>query len=259
MNLPFAQTLGDALKAIAIELATLLEEIQTTHSATAIAVLLGFSFLYGLVHAAGPGHGKTLVASYYGAQDKSYKNAIGVAFIIALVHTFSAFIITYVLYFLFQHIIAVAMEDVSMVAAKVSGCLIVGIGVYLFVGKFKHYRHQKSTPKWSTQPTSACSCASCKQTGTSTDIVLVLAAGLVPCPGTITVFLFSISLGLNFIGFLSALTMSLGMGLIIAITALISTSIRSSSKRNYSTLLKVLDIGSTLVIITLGVLIVVAS
>lgn len=249
------QNLATLLNSIAVQLGSLLEEIQTHHSYSAIALLLGFSFLYGLIHAAGPGHGKTLVASYYGGQDRSYKNALFLSLLIAIVHTFSAYIITYVLYFFFQHIISVAMIDVSNTATKLSGFLIFGIGLSLLLSKIKHYKATKTQYAWHTQKTSACTCASCK-TDTSSDVFVVLAAGLVPCPGTITIFLFSITLNLNIIGFLCALTMSLGMGFIIAVTALLSTSIRRRSKNNYQSLLKYLDIGSTLIIMLLGLIII---
>ena len=80
----------------------------------------------------------------------------------------------------------------------------------------------------------------------------MLSAGLVPCPGTITIFLFSITLELYFIGFLSAIFMSLGMGFVIAITALISTKARKSSKNRFANVFKFLDFGAVCIIIVLG-------
>jgi ABC-type nickel/cobalt efflux system permease component RcnA len=254
MNTNYTAEMALLLKNLAIQLGTLLENIKNEHSMVSIVSLLTLSFLYGLVHAAGPGHGKTLVASYFTSNDKNYKKALSLSFMIATVHTFSALILTYVLYYLFQNIFSVAIINIADIATKISGALIISIGVYLMYGKYRHYKSTK-TLQWSTQKIASCNCASCK-TQNSTDVALVLAAGLIPCPGTITVFLFSISLGLYWIGFLSAVVMSLGMSSIIALTALASVKIRNSSKNRYSKLLKYLDFGATFIIIILGLILI---
>lgn len=61
------QSNPNALKAYLMgvqkKIETALNEIKTSHSFLAYALFLGFSFLYGLLHAAGPGHGKALVGS----------------------------------------------------------------------------------------------------------------------------------------------------------------------------------------------------
>lgn len=240
------------LKKISIALGELLERVQNEHSLSAMVLLLALSFVYGLVHAAGPGHGKTLVASYFTANDQRYTKALSVALMIAVVHTFSAFCVTYLLYYLFQHIFSIAMVTIEDAATKISGLLIMGIGVYLFYGKYKHYAHARQI-KWSDKKLAPCTCASCK-TQNTTDLALILAAGLIPCPGTITVFLFSISLQLYWTGFFSAIAMSLGMSCIIAITALASVKIRKSSQKSYANVLKYLDFGATLLIIFLGII-----
>ena len=243
--------LAGLLHSLSIQLGELLTQIKEGHSLTPIFVLLSISFAYGFIHASGPGHGKTLVASYFLANDKSYKNGFYVALLIAIVHTFSAFTVTLVGYFVFKTLFSVAIINIATVATKVSGAIILGLGIYFLVNKIKHYQSLKKS-KWSTAPvTSSCSCASCKNYGSS-EFALVLSAGLVPCPGTITIFLFSITLELYFIGFLSAIFMSLGMGFVIAITALISTKARKSSQNRFANVFKFLDFGAVCIIIVLG-------
>lgn len=84
--------------------------------------------------------------------------------------------------------------------------------------------------------------------------MLILSAGIIPCPGTITIFLFSITLGLFFIGFLSAVFMSLGMGFVIALTAVISTKVRKATNSRFSRFLVLLDFGAVAIIIVLGLI-----
>jgi ABC-type nickel/cobalt efflux system permease component RcnA len=87
--------------------------------------------------------------------------------------------------------------------------------------------------------------------------MLILSAGIIPCPGTITIFLFSITLGLFYIGLLSALSMSLGMGFVIALTAVISTKVRKATNSRFSRFLVLLDFGAVATIIVLGLILII--
>jgi ABC-type nickel/cobalt efflux system permease component RcnA len=81
--------------------------------------------------------------------------------------------------------------------------------------------------------------------------MLILGAGIVPCPGTIVVFLFTISMGMYALGALSAIVMSLGMGLTIAITAALGTALRRKSNSHEKTL-KFIDIAGLSVMFVAG-------
>lgn len=68
----------------------MLQRVKEEHSLSAVLLLLFFAYAYGLIHALGPGHGKTLVGSYFLGNDRSYAKAALVALAIGVVHTFSA-------------------------------------------------------------------------------------------------------------------------------------------------------------------------
>ncbi|MGE4399646.1 MAG: nickel/cobalt transporter [Campylobacterales bacterium] len=246
--------LAQLLHSLSIKLGALLTQIKDGDSLAPIAIFLLISFAYGFVHASGPGHGKALVASYFSSTDKGYKKAITIALMIATVHTFSALLITLVGYFALSAVFSVAIVNTTNILTKISGVAIVALGVYFLYNKIKHYKNlRKQTPKWSVTQPHSCSCAACK-TKDSSELALILSAGIVPCPGTITVFLFAITLELYFVGFLSAVAMSLGMGTVIALTAALSVKIRKSLNSRFSKFIAVLDFGAVAVIITLGVL-----
>ena len=105
----------------------------------------------------------------------------------------------------------------------------------------QHHHHEDSS----------CGCHACNTT--STDLGVILAAGIVPCPGTVTIFLFTMSLGVYMVGFLSAVFMSLGMSLIIYITAIATIKIRKKSAAN-TKLIKLLEYGSLIFILFLGII-----
>jgi len=190
----------------------------------AYALFLGTSFLYGLLHAAGPGHGKALVSSYLLASKHHYSKAISMAALIGIVHTFAAFLLTLTIYALFDLFFNAFFTNVTYYATKLSAILIIAIAGYLGWQKIQAFRAFKRTPKivsFSEHPFT-CKCSACSPKSQSTDWGVVLSAGVIPCPGTITIFIFALNTGAYLLGFLAALSMSLGMSCVIALTAIAS-------------------------------------
>ena len=221
--------------------------------------LLFFAYIYGVVHAMGPGHGKTLVASYFLANERSYSKALFISLAIGVVHTFSAFILTLFIYFVLNTLLAQFMGDTVFYTTKISALIIISIALYLLYKKYMLYKSlQKSaqTPsfKFSTEPIhiDSCACNSCKVDKNSTDFALIVSAGIIPCPGTTTIFIFAISMGLYYAGFISALVMSLGMSSVIFFSALLSTLVRTKVLDSSYKLKKYLEFISLGVILLLG-------
>lgn len=65
--------------------------------ASAFWTLLGISFAYGVFHAAGPGHGKAVVASYMLANERSLKRGIAISLMAAILQGVVAVLIVGVL------------------------------------------------------------------------------------------------------------------------------------------------------------------
>ena len=132
-------------------------------------------------------------------------------------------------------------------ATKLSAVIIISIALYLI------YKKYKTTNKLSFSThnpnASSCNCSGCNTK--SEDLGVILAAGIVPCPGTVTIFIFTFGLGIYYVGFLSAIFMSLGMSLIIFITAYLSINIQKKSSSN-TILKKIFEYGSLAFILCLG-------
>ena len=56
---------------------------------SAAYTLLGISFLYGVFHAAGPGHGKAVISSYMIANDETWRRGIILSFASAILQAFT--------------------------------------------------------------------------------------------------------------------------------------------------------------------------
>ncbi len=54
------------------------------HSPAALGALIGVGFLYGVAHAAGPGHGKAVIASYMMANELALRRGMALALFAAL-------------------------------------------------------------------------------------------------------------------------------------------------------------------------------
>ncbi len=247
------------LKTTMEKIKSLFTSIKDEKNPMTYLFLLFFAFGYGVIHAMGPGHGKTLVASYFLSNDRSYTKAFIISLAIGVVHTFSAFILTLVIYFLVNTLLAQFLDDTVYYTTKISALIIITIALYLIYKKYLLYKQveeEKTNPqfKFSASPVhlSTCGCASCKVDKNSTDTALIISAGIIPCPGTTTLFIFAISTGLYYAGFISALVMSLGMSTVIFFSALLSTVIRKKVLKSSETLKKYLEFGSLSLILILG-------
>ncbi len=72
-------------------LATLIHTARTDGSAA--WALMGVSFIYGIFHAAGPGHGKAVISSYLVANEETWRRGIVLSFAAALLQAITAIVL----------------------------------------------------------------------------------------------------------------------------------------------------------------------
>ena len=71
-----------------LKLSSLIRESKTNGSAA--YALLGISFIYGVFHAAGPGHGKAVISSYLIANDETWRRGVVLSFASAVLQSLTA-------------------------------------------------------------------------------------------------------------------------------------------------------------------------
>jgi nickel/cobalt exporter len=118
------------------------------HDSHAAWTLLGLSFLYGVVHAAGPGHGKAVVSSYLLATRQSLRNGIVLAFVASLAQAGGAIALILVASMVL-HMTSVSMTWASFYFEIVSDALIVTLGCWLVWSKIIR---PARTPKLNFEP-----------------------------------------------------------------------------------------------------------
>ena len=92
--------------------------------------LFGVSFLYGIFHAAGPGHGKAVISSYMVANNETWRRGVALSFASAILQAFTAVAIVGVAAAMLGAT-AKAMGNTVRVIEIVSYALIVLIGLRL--------------------------------------------------------------------------------------------------------------------------------
>jgi nickel/cobalt exporter len=98
---------------------------------SAAYTLMGISFIYGIFHAAGPGHGKAVISSYMVANDETWRRGVGLSFAAAVLQSLTAIAIVGIAAVLLNAT-AKTMGDAVKVIEMVSYALIVLIGLRLF-------------------------------------------------------------------------------------------------------------------------------
>ncbi|HEY8009141.1 MAG TPA: nickel/cobalt transporter [Methylocella sp.] len=211
--------------------------------------LIALSLGYGIFHAAGPGHGKAVIASYMLANERALRRGLVIAFGAALLQGFSAVAIVGISAIVFKaaaaRMTAAAnvVEIVSYAGITVLGAVLVTVkgaallvawrvapsGVaYAGAGGAGNFRADDCTEDHlhgpgcghfhSPDPITLGAGFSWKSAALTT-----LAAGARPCSGAILVLVFALAQGIFSAGIFAVLAMSLGTAITTA--ALASTAV----------------------------------
>jgi len=97
---------------------------------SAAYTLMGLSFLYGIFHAAGPGHGKAVISSYLVANNETWRRGVVLSFASAVLQAITAIVIVGIAAVLLGAT-AKMMGDTVRIIETVSYALIVVIGLRL--------------------------------------------------------------------------------------------------------------------------------
>lgn len=118
---------GGALGPLEDRMIGLIESTASSPLALIGGMVLAFGF--GVVHAIGPGHGKTVTSAYIAGTRTARRDAVALGGAVALMHTFSALVLGFVFF-------AVAssggfVQQAGAWLRVTSGLLVLGVGVWL--------------------------------------------------------------------------------------------------------------------------------
>ena len=206
-------------------------------------LILGIAFTYGMVHAIGPGHGKALAALYFTSNKSSYKKAFKMGYLISVIHSISALIVTFGIFFTIKHMFRSHFDDLSNIAMQISAGMIMVVGLYLMYEAYKERDIKEKSLQKSNR----------------SELSVALSAGVVPCPGVMTIVLFNIVLGHYMLGIAAAVAMSIGMGLTISLAGIFSIVLNNKVGSILDTKAYMLEIIGALLIFMLGLFLFIGS
>lgn len=195
------------------KMSELIRVVHKEDNVKTLISLMGLAFIYGSIHAAGPGHGKFVATSYVLSHKASIMSGLFFALSFAIFHGFSGAIAVLSLHYIIQWSISETLITVTTVTQIVSFSLIVFLGVGMLL-KNGYILFFESSPKHKITEA---------KVSKKNLLAWAIAVGFVPCPSVVMVMLFCLSMDVMVLGLLLAACISLGMAMTIffVVTAII--------------------------------------
>ncbi len=234
------------------ELAGAIRTLRSEGSPAAAWSLILLSFLYGLFHAAGPGHGKAVIGAYLLTHESALKRGLLVAAASSLVQGLTAILLVGSL----VGLIGLSQRDTQAAVGRLesaSFALIAFLGAWLTLrallalGRRLGLARLGGRPDLAQvpaqldghhhapEPGAACHCGHThvpdpaaleRPLSLRTAAAMVLSIGIRPCSGAVLVLLFAEVLGLRLAGIAAVFVMSCGTALAVAALALVAVYFR---------------------------------
>lgn len=211
--------------------------------------LLSISFAYGVFHAAGPGHGKAVLATYLATHGGAVKRALGLSFAASLLQGVTAIVLVVVLVYGLGWVTRQAMGSVAWVE-QASFLLVAALGGWLCWRAVKQLRRAYQTERvvHSHSPghehshghdhSHCCGGAHHIEPHQALDwrtaMMTVGAIGMRPCSGAVLMLGAASLLGQFEVGVASVVAMSIGTGITVSALALASIFARGWARQRLS-------------------------
>lgn len=225
------------------QLSALLKEVARSPAGTG-GSLIAFSFIYGVLHALGPGHGKIVITTWLATHPSRLKSSLRLTFAASVLQGLVAIALVTLLLALLQ-LPARSLHMSSFWLEKGSYLLVGALGLLLCWRALRHLRRLLRRPTFTTftphhEHSANCGCGhqhvpTEQQLAAGEDwrarLMVVLSMGMRPCSGAIMVLLFSKVIGVYTWGMAAALAMAAGTALTISGLALLVHGFRSLAQR----------------------------
>ncbi|MFN0044590.1 MAG: nickel/cobalt transporter [Alphaproteobacteria bacterium] len=199
------------------EIAARMGAVADGGSASALLTAIGLGLLYGAIHAAGPGHGKLVVVSYFLAERAAIWRGLLMGAQIAFFHVVSAVIVVGLADVLMRQSFGRPPEEIAGVRIA-SYVAIISIGLALLVRATLRLRHRHDH-----------GCHHGHSHGGQG--LLALAVGMVPCTGAVLVMLYALANGIVLAGMLVTIAIGIGMAVSMGLMGIAAVVARAAASR----------------------------
>ena len=214
-GIPFFQEIMALQREVRQKMTDFARQIQEKPSGSAMFRFMGLALAYGVLHALGPGHGKSIVCSYFLSRRGRYSQAVLFGNCLSFAHVVSATLIVLLLSVLGSQVNIFAFHNIENSIETFSYLLIGLVGLFLLFNVLRELRagipadgeHGAADGK--------------------SMAALSLSAGLIPCPGAAIILLFSLSQGILWAGLLAMVPLAVGMGMTTSVVGLATIGSRA--------------------------------
>ena len=235
------------------ELASALRALEEGGFA-ALGAMVTVSFLYGIFHAAGPGHGKAIISTYLLTHKSALKRGIGLSFAASMLQGLTAIILVEGAVLLIGMSSRSAMNTVPYLE-KLSFALVGIIGLVLIRRAIRLFRTPASDPHDHDHHSHDHDhihdhdhtghgevCDSCghshgptaeelsKSMSLRDYFAIIGSIGIRPCSGSVLVLIFAEVLGLRLAGIFSVLMISLGTAITVSCLAIMAVYFQKAAR-----------------------------
>ena len=233
------------------ELATSVKRLKAGNPLAAAFALVGLSFIYGVLHAVGPGHGKAIISSYVVANEETARRGVIISFIAAGLQALTAVALVSVLLVVFSAT-GLQLTAWSDQLESVSYAMIALVGLYLLSTQLVHlWRrwHEGAGRQHGAVSAAHVACdyhhdndpgrahgEACNHMVDAREIAgavswrkflaVVFAVGIRPCTGAILVLVFALAQGLFWAGVAATFAMAVGTAITVAVLATLALGSR---------------------------------
>lgn len=233
---PFQRAMGyvqQQQRALYRQFSGAIKEVKSEQTfATAFALAL-LSFLYGVFHAAGPGHGKAVISAYLLANERAVKRGVALSFAASFAQALSAVVLVSSVIFALNGLGITTKQSMGAMMTA-SAWMILAIGAWMLWSSLRrsgaHQRHDHAAGECNHEhhvhPRQVQEPLSWTKAG-----VIVAAVGFRPCSGAIFVLLFANAIGFYMAGIWSTLAMALGAALTVSALAVLTLLSKKAALR----------------------------
>ena len=225
------------------QLAGAIKAFKAENSLAAAWSLVFLSFLYGVFHAAGPGHGKAVISAYLLADEKLLRRGVALAFVSAFFQAISAITLVTVAVLIFSAAGRTARSMVGYLESA-SYALILLVGLYMLWSALRgghshshahahdhdhsgHDHHDHDHAHHDHEHHAGCGHAHMPEPDQFREnwslkkaASIAFAVGIRPCSGAVLVLLFANTVGLYAAGVGATFAMSLGTAITVSAIAI---------------------------------------
>ena len=204
-------------------------------------VLVVMSFIYGFLHAAGPGHGKVIISTYLLSHECQLRRGVVLSFVAAFTQGLTAVVIVTVAFWLMEVSMGQTRRIVNHVEV-VSFAMVAIVGLYITCMQARSL-WRKITTSGKAIGNRAGGSEGCdhhhgpganeleKELSLQSFTGIILSIGIRPCSGAVIVLLLAFALGHVVAGLFAVVAMSLGTAVSITLLATFSVYFRRVAQR----------------------------